>query len=384
MTAAMAATVNWEGLRELAGFHAEKGCALSVYLDLNPSVTATAGDLRTRVNSLLDEGAKSEFAARPNLSHDEAAGLRDDFDRVRSFLENDLDRDGARGVAVFCAGLDGLWRILPLPDPVPDRLRVGRDCHLTPLLAHVGRGDGALVAAVSRERGEVYRLRGGRLEPVADLSEDVPGQQQQGGWSQARYQRRVDNAALDHLREVADELDRRVRRNRDLCVVVVCPEEQRSELAGLLAQETLQAVAGWTQTEAHAGPPELLEAALPVLDQQRAQQEAELLERWREEAGREGRAASGWAATLEAASDARVEVLLAQDGVQRDAWRCPRCGRVAAASGSCPLDGAEMEEHPDAVDLAVHKTLEGGGTAWLVRDHHDLEPVEGIGALLRF
>ncbi len=36
-------TVSLEGLRELAAFRAENGCAISLYLDLDPSIVPTAG-----------------------------------------------------------------------------------------------------------------------------------------------------------------------------------------------------------------------------------------------------------------------------------------------------------------------------------------------------
>jgi len=110
----------------------------------------------------------------------------------------------------------------------------------------------------------------------------------------------------------------------------------------------------------------------------------ELLERWREEAGRGGRASSGWAATLEAASDGRVELLLYQEGVTRRAKRCPSCGRLAVEGDACPLDGTPFEDSEDGLNLAVQKTLAHGGTVWALRDRRDLDPVEGIGALLRF
>src|SRR3954451_16351840 len=87
---------------------------------------------------------------------------------------------------------------------------------------------------------------------------------------------------------------------------------------------------------------------------------------------------------LEAASDARVELLLVQDGVDHPAWECPKCGRLAAESGSCPLDDTPMEETRNGVDLAMHQTLAHGGKVRSLRDRHDLEPVEGIGALLRY
>ena len=109
-----------------------------------------------------------------------------------------------------------------------------------------------------------------------------------------------------------------------------------------------------------------------------------MLARWREEAGRDGRAAAGWAATLEAASDARIETLLFHEGANRDVWQCPQCARAAAESGACPLDGSSLEQRPEGLDVAVHQTLANGGTVWAVREHQDLAPVEGIGALLRF
>jgi peptide subunit release factor 1 (eRF1) len=128
----------------------------------------------------------------------------------------------------------------------------------------------------------------------------------------------------------------------------------------------------------------LLEAVMPVLEDAEAKKEAEVLARWREEAGRNARAASGWEATLEAASDGRVEVLLFQDGVDHVAFRCPACGRAAVSGGSCPLDGTRLEETDAGLDLAVHQTLAHGGAVWAIRHQQDLAPVEGIAALLRF
>ncbi|MGH3105429.1 MAG: Vms1/Ankzf1 family peptidyl-tRNA hydrolase [Gaiellaceae bacterium] len=380
----MAATVSWERLRELAAFRVEKGCAISLYVDLDPSETPTAGDAETRVNSLLAEGERSRGANRGELTHDQKQGLKADFDRIRTYVDQEFDRDGARGLAVFSAGLDNVWRTLSLNEAVADEIRVAQDFYLTPLVPLLGRGDGALVAVVGRERGVVYQLRGGRLEEVADHSEEQPGQHDQGGWSQSRFKRHIDNLASEHMRTVADELSRQARRLRDAGVVVVCAEEMRGEFGELLAHEVQKMLAGWTTAEAHASPADLLEIVTPLLDEWRAGREAATLERWREEAGRNGRASSGWEATLEAASDGRVEILLFREGTDRGAWRCPTCGRASVKGGSCPLDGTRMEEHDAGLDLAVHQTLAHGGSVCAVRYHQDLEPVEGIGALLRY
>jgi peptide chain release factor subunit 1 len=380
----LAATITWDNLRQLASFRAEHGCAISLYVDLDPADAPTPRDAHTRLNSLLDEGLKSNGASRKDMTHDQRQALRADFGRISQFFEQGFSRDGARGLAVYCAGLDNFWRTLSLTDSVSDEIKVGRELYLTPLVPLVGRGEGALVAVVSREQGRLYSLRGGRLEDVADHFDQQPRRHDQGGWSQANYQRHIDNLAQEHLRTVADDLARHVRRLRSVSVVVVCAEELRPDFAEALPKEARQAIVGWTHAEARATPGELLAVSMPVLERRRTEDEAATLARWREEAGRNGRAASGWAGTLEAASDGRVDLLLFQAGVQHEAWQCPECGRLGLEGGPCPLDGTEMERRTEGLDLAVHQTLAHGGSVWAVQHHHDLEPVEGIGALLRF
>ena len=380
----MAETVSWDGLRELAEFRAEKGCAISLYVDLDPSTTPTAGDAATRISALLNDGERHSEDSNRDLTHDQRIALKSDFERIREWFANEFDRDGAHGLAVFTAGLDNMWQPRALIESVPDRVHVGREFHLAPLVPLVGRGDGALVAVVGRERGELFRLRAGRLDEVVDRSDEVPGRHDQGGWSQARFQRHIEKLVAEHLKEVAEDIDRRVRRMPSPKLIIVSSEEARSEFEEVLSTEAQNAVVGWTTAEAHASAQDLLELTSPILEEARANEEAAVIERWREGAGRGERAASGWAETLEAASDARVDVLLYQDGAEHDAWRCPACGRLSASGGRCPLDGTETERREDGLDLAVHQTVAHGGTVWAVTAHEDLAPTEGVGALLRY
>ncbi|HSU38244.1 MAG TPA: Vms1/Ankzf1 family peptidyl-tRNA hydrolase, partial [Polyangiaceae bacterium] len=244
---------------------------------------------------------------------------------------------------------------------------------------------GAVVAVVGREKGVLLRLRDGRLEELADLSEEQPGRHDQGGWSQARFQRHIDELADKHLRTVADELDTHVRTGVARQIVVVCPEETRGEFEDMLSHEARKAVVGWAQGEQYASPSDLLAIAEPWFERARMTHETQQLERWQEEAGRNGRAASGWQQTLEAASDGRVDLLLFQEGAARTAYQCPRCGRASVDDGACPLDGTAMEERADAADVAIHQTLAHGGTALaLDRERPELGRVEGVAAILRF
>jgi peptide chain release factor subunit 1 len=376
----MATTVTESVLRRLAGFRAENGCAISIYLDLDPSSTPTIPDADTKFNSVIAE-AERDAESRSD-ERDCRLALRDDLERIRAWWSEEFDRDGARSVVIFASSADGLFEALTLSDSVGDAVRVGHVLFVAPLLSHLGR-DGALVAFVSRERGTLYRFESGRLVEIADESEDVPSQHDQGGWSQARYQRHIDNIVQQHLKTVAQELDKRARRSGSLQMVVVAPEEMRRNVESALSAEAREAIVGWATAEAHAGPNDLAEIARPLLDEASAREDAEAIARWEEAHGRGERSAVGWQDTLQAASDARIDVLLVEEAAPRPAWQCPQCGRASAEAGECPLDGTTLEQVSDGADLAVHQTLANGGTIVRVGSGA-LGDADGIAALLRF
>jgi peptide chain release factor subunit 1 len=380
----MAETITWDVLRSLAGFHAGDGHAISIYVNLDPRIAPTQRDVATRISALLAQAQRRAESRRDVLTRTQREGVRADLERIGGWFENGFDRNGSHGAVVFADGPDGLFDAYTLPRHVPDEVKLGSELYLAPLLDVVTRSDGAIVAYVGRERAQVFRLDAGRLVAIADASDDVPGRHDQGGWSQARYERHIETIVERHLRRAADTLAACVRAQRGAALVLVGAEEIRPEFEELLASEVRECVVGWTTAEAHSTPAELLAAAEPVLERWRTGREEQVLARWREAAGREGRASSGWERTLEAASDGRVELLLVQQGVDRPAYRCPRCGRVQTANGACPLDGAALERDEDGLDLALHRTLEHGGAVTLIRAQRDLDPVEGIGALLRF
>src|SRR5438105_8493688 len=307
----MASTsVSWETLRELAAFRARTGCAVSLYLDLDPHVTPTAAAAGTRTRALIDEAHKRAEATRLQRSHEQQASIRDGLDRIQGYFDDEFDREGVRGVAVFAATKDDLWRPLPLTAPVRDTVKFGNELYVTPLVSVAADGNAALVAVVGRERGDLYELHDGRLDPISNLFEEQPRRHDQGGWSQANYQRHVDDLAEKHLRGVAEELERELRRRRNAPLVLACSEEARTEFLGLLSAEARAALAGWTPVEAHASGAELLASVKPVLERRRAEREEKLVARWHDAMGQSGRACAGWEPTLEAASDGRGDMLL--------------------------------------------------------------------------
>jgi len=370
----MPTTVTDSVLRELAAFRSPSGCALSIYLDLDPSSTPTIPAAEKRFNATLTTAEKK-------IRGEGCRALRDDLGRIEAWWRDEWVRDGAHGVAVFSCSADNLFRALPLAESAGDAVHIGPRLLVTPLAAQLG-DDGSLVAVVSRERGTIDRVEAGRLVEVLDASEEQPGRHDQGGWSQANYRRHIEHLVLQHLKTVGVELDRAIRRSGSPPIVVVASDETRAELERELSHEVRSAIVGWTTAEAHASPSDLLRLARPFFVEERARAENEVLERWREAHGRGERSASGWKQVLDAVSDGRVDVLLLPTGTNRQVWECPECGRVSADGGKCPLDGTKLQVADDGVDASIHQVLaHGGSCVWLASNSL---PDGAPAALLRY
>jgi len=118
----MAGTITWDELRELARFHVAAGCAISLYLNLDPREVPTPADVETRSNSLISEAHRVLEERKGSMGREQREALKGDIERITAWFDDGLDRHGVRGVAVFAAGLDNFWRTRPLPDPVPDQV----------------------------------------------------------------------------------------------------------------------------------------------------------------------------------------------------------------------------------------------------------------------
>ena len=373
-------TERLRALRELAGFRAVKGLVVSFYFAFDPAYP-TGDEVSTRLASLVARAMRDSEPAAARLGRAERVAFELDLQRAAEHVRRAI---GPASVACFADAPDGLWRTFEVQGQLPDAVRVGKSPQLVPLVTAPVIA-AALVVAIGRERGQIFELRSGRLEQIADLSEQQPRRHRDAeAWQQRRLERHVDELARAHVARVAAELDRIASERSGISLVLAGEQEHVSALAEMLSPSARAALAGAVHPEAHAGAADLAGLVLPVLERRDREQESRLVERWRSAAGRGEGAVQGWADTLAAASDGRVELLLFREGATGSAFQCPSCDRAGSAPGSCPLDGQPLAVQPDALDLAVRLTLAHGGEAQAVHHGDDLGAVGGIGALLNF
>jgi peptide chain release factor subunit 1 len=368
-------------LERLARLRADGPRVLSFYLNLDPERFATPRARTTEIDSLLDEASRQiESEKRP---HDELTQLRGDLDRVSDHLKNDRYAEGARAHAVFsCSELD-LFEALALPAPVESRVTIAGTPFIEPLV-EIGPPAPWCVALVNRRLTRVLRGSSDRLNEVVSFGDPVHGQHSQGGWSQARYQRSVEHDVEAHLRHTGEVLLRQYEQSEFVGLLLASPEELRTHVAANLHPYVRERLVGYLSLDVeHSTLDDVRAVAATAMEDHDRAIVSERLEELRARLGRGERAAAGAEDVLRALYERRVGTLLYDPQKAIKGASCPECGLLQTEAGSCPVDGARLEERGDLTEQAVHAALEQDAEVFTV-ETPDLGPLGGIAALLRY
>jgi peptide chain release factor subunit 1 len=369
-------------LRRLAEVRLDRPVVLSLYLDLDPTEFATPPARATAVRSLLDE-ADRQVRDRGDLPHEERMDLRASLERASSVLEGDLPAEGAQALAIFAAESAELFEVLKLPRPVPSRVAIRRSPLVAPL-ARLARRERWCVALVNRRDARIFRGSPDGLREIEQIHDLVFGQHDQGGWSQARYQRGIEKEKDDHLKHTVEALMKHFKRRPFERLIVGGPREVVADFESKLHGYLAERLAGRIDVDVeHSTPEQVLEAVQPRFDELEEEREAEALERL----GEAGRAAIGLEDVLRALNERRVDTLVADERYSAEGTCCPSCGWLGpAGERSCPVDETELETLDDLTEAAVELTIQQSAEILAVGRRRDelAERAGGIAALLRF
>jgi peptide chain release factor subunit 1 len=357
----------------------EDAPVLSLYLDMQP-----------------DEHGRDRYEVwlRKTL-HDRAITLKDDarrsFDsdveRIRNFIDTER-RPSANGLAIFACSARNLFETVQLDVGFDDHwLFLGSVPHLYPLARVNDQYPryAALVVDTNSARLFVFGL--GTTQKGEQIRGAKTRKTMAGGWSQARYQRHVENFHLQHLKEVVDALERVVRDEQINHIVISCNDVSKPTLMEQLPKHLADKVIDIARVENHAPERDVLMATLEALRGHDVQTDAEhvraLLDAWRAH----GLGIVGPDDTLQALEMGQVEELLITATPAR--LRRPESLPVSVTPGPVEVDTSAPSAELDAdrlklADELVTKAQQTGARIRFIEDPDLLADVGGVGALLRF
>src|SRR3954454_14649413 len=289
----MAQTLSPTRLRQLADVQPAQGRVLSVYMDLDPSEFGTPPARASQITSLVTE-ARHRIDELDDLDHEEQKALRADLDAVRDVLSQpDIADDGARGAAVFACSPAGLMETIRVPHPVAQRVVVDRTPCVEPLLA--GQYGGRWCVLLTNRRSARFFLGApAALEETDRVEDNVHSQHRQGGWSQPRYERSIEEDVRDHLEHVAAVAFDRLKARAFDHLLIGAPQETVGELESHLHAYLRERLAGHVKLDVeNATGAAVRRAAAEKVEELERRREAEALDRLRQRIGAGSRAAAG-------------------------------------------------------------------------------------------
>ena len=345
-----------ELMRRLAEVTSTEAPILSLYLDVRPEAHGEQPGARPQLRVVRDR--LDEIADELEEHTDAHASFEADRGRIERLLESE-ELDGTDGIAIFACDRIGLWETIRSNAEFDTMVAAGPTAELFQLARLLDEAVSAVVAVVSTSQCRLFVTRRGALEERRGPSEDDDEHKRhdQGGWSQARFQRHIDMQDKRFAKEAALFIERLVQREKARHVILAGDERAVTVLEGELSETVAPLVEHVASLQTRASADDVEEEIAPILA---AIEEADGMSiADRAIAGRRAGdlGVTGLDATMAALEAGQVDELVIDE--------------TAAIDDDLR---AELVRQASLTDARVE----------IVRDHEGLRRYEGVGATLRF
>jgi peptide chain release factor subunit 1 len=377
-------------LDRLAAFEPSPYPVISLYLNTQPDNRG-----RDHFQAFVRKELKARSQTYPPRSS-EREMLERDMERIAGWLENSL-QPSANGVAIFACDAAELFETVQLDAPVEDHwLYVGDQPHLYPLARIASQYPRYAVVLADTYRTRILVIADGGVTADTPIEGTKTRRTTQGGWSQARYQRHVENYHLHHIKDVVSALDRIVTQEGIERVIVsgdpVVIPLLREQLPKPLAEKVIDELT----IPADAAEADVVAATRATMLEVDAKTDRERVDAAVGAYRAGGLGVVGPDATLLALTNGQVdELVLTASLASLDGLHGTRAAEMAIANDSSIAEPAvepSMAGEPAAAeagtvrlaDELVTKAQQTSARISFIEDPALLEPYGGVAATLRY
>jgi peptide subunit release factor 1 (eRF1) len=367
-------------LERLAGYEPQQAPVVSLYLNLTP-------DQHGRDN--YEAFVRKAFAERAKAFKEHSAereSFEQDVERITKYLAEEVHRS-SNGLALFASsGADEFFEAIQLDAPLEGHwLFVGSVPHLYPLAKVLDQYPRYASVILDTHRARIYVFGLGSVERQEQVTGEKTNRTSMGGWSQARYQRRNENAHTGHVKEVIETLDRIVTADNIEHVIVAGDDVVVPLLKEQLPKHLQEKLIDVLALPRDAAEGEILEATLAVLRQKDADTDAERVQRLIDEWRSGNLGVMGPDSTLKALQMGQVdELLLTGSPQQLGGAKLPADAAPGPVHVETSASGDTDERKLKLADELVTRAQQTGATVRFIEDENLLTEFGGVGALLRF
>lgn len=246
--------------------------------------------------------------------------LKADYEKIQAYLQQDLD-PSAQGVCIVANSSKGVFEATGLAMPLPTQIKTGPAPSVYSLVRLIE--DNPVYAVLLADQQDAtlsFFAYGGVNREITAEATGYPRHQQQGGWSQRRYQMRAQERVEAFADDVAEETRKALDRLGVDMVIVAGNEVMTSALHSAFHETVQDCVVETIHMDMTASESDILEATLPIVTRVEREREEVYVQRLEDAIGMDARGAKGQADTLRALQNGQVDVLLMADTFEGDGW----------------------------------------------------------------
>lgn len=311
-----------EALQELLSLEDQDGQFLSIYLNtsVNQQGKRDYGLFFDKQLSRLEKALPQEEDGEARLKLFHA-----DVDRARRYLNLELRKDTC-GVAILVSAARRYFRALQLPLPVRNKLVLSRSPNLDILIELAEENEHYCVALLDQHSGRIFSVYLYHVLATSSMRDDrVPGRTKVGGWSQMRYQRHRKDHILHFMRELAELLERFVRREKPDRIILLGTPANVSEFRKHLGANLARKIALTRRIPTDVDEAELVSKIRASIEEMKVYQDRETAEKLYQQLWQNYRAVVGLEGTLYNLQMGKLEKLIISNFLDGRGYQCSKC-----------------------------------------------------------
>ena len=377
-----------EQLDRLAQFEPAPYPVVSLYLN-----TQADQNGRDRYQGFIRNELKARSRTYPEGSP-ERDSLDKDLERIATFLDSELQAS-TNGVAIFACSAGEMFESVQLSAPVAEHwLYIGDTPHLYPLARLESQYPRYAAVVADTNTARILVFAAAELVAQREVKGTKTRRSQQGGWSQARFQRHISNYHLQHVKEVVDALDRIVQQEGITQIFFAGDEVVLPLFREQLPKHLAEKMVDHLRLDTHAPVSDILSATLEALKPLNDRTDREKVD-----AAVDGYRSGGLGTvtperTLDALVKGQVDELLIAANLGGLQAPIPGASQAASMDSTIMTPAVQTEAggeaataDPRVVRLAEELVRRAKATAarvTFIEDASLLEEFGGVAALLRF
>ena len=321
-------------------------------------------------------------------------------ERINNFVENEAD-PSANGIAIFASlGEGDYFEVVQLDVPFPEsRFHSSDRPHIFPLARAVHENPRYAVLWADKNKADIYvfggetRIRSDvdAQSKVESIENEVTSGTSAGGWSQQRFQRRRENFALQHAKEVVAELEEVMKKYSVEHLIIAGDEETilpviKPELSKPLEDKLI----GSVSIADYQSEDEIREKTLDVVTTEMATLQMKEVERVNDATKAAAKLGTlGVEDTLRALANGQVEELVIASNIDSIDYSKKKIKKILKeyepGDDTAPTDATvNVSDAAEIADQLVMRAINTAAKIMFVKDDSLLEDAGGVGSILRF